>query len=69
VPTSTVYSVTHGLVVAGGVDLGPRCLRISPELRYVHWNRPFLDQFGGDGSFRIQSAQNEVFALLGIMWR
>jgi hypothetical protein len=65
----TAYSTTHGLVVSGGIDFGARRLRISPELRYVHWNRPFLGQFGPDGSYRIQSAQNEVFVLLGLMWR
>jgi hypothetical protein len=35
----------------------------------VRWNKPFLDQVGGDGSYFIQSARNEVFILVGISWR
>jgi hypothetical protein len=66
--TSTAYAVTHGLVVSGGFDLGVRHLRISPELRYVHWTQPFWNQYGPDGH-RIQSGQNEVFVLFGLMWR
>jgi len=64
----THYPVTHGVVISGGIDLGKGRLRISPELRYVHWSAPFLDQTGGDGSYRIQSVQNEVFVLVGIAW-
>lgn len=67
--TSTNYPVTHGLVISGGLDLGGKHLRVAPELRYVHWTAPFLDQVGGDGSYRIQSAQNELFILVGISWR
>jgi hypothetical protein len=66
---STDYRVTHGLVICGGVDLDAKHIRISPELRYVRWNTPFLDQVGGDGSYFIQSAQNELSILVGISWR
>ena len=63
------YPVTQGLVVSGGVEFGARHLLISPELRYVHWNAPFLNEFGGDGSSRYTSPQNELFVLVGIAWR
>jgi hypothetical protein len=63
------YSLTHGVVVCGGVNLGAGHVWFSPELRYVHWNAPFLSEFGGDGSFRFVSKQDEVFLLLGVSWR
>lgn len=62
------YPVTQGLVVSGGVEFGARHVLISPELRYVHWNQPFLYEFGGDGGSRFTSPQNELFVLLGIAW-
>jgi hypothetical protein len=67
--TSTSYSVTQGVVVSGGVSFGAGHLRFTPEVRYVHWNAPFLNEQGGDGSFLFVSKQNEVFVLLGISWR
>lgn len=67
--SGTSYSVTHGVVVSGGVDLRVGHIRLSPGLRYVHWNAPFLDQEGGDGSFRYLSTKDEVFLLLGVAWR
>jgi len=66
---NTTYSLTHGLVVSGGVDLGSRHVRVAPEFRYVHWIMPFLNQYGGVGSFRYVSAQNELFVLVGGSWR
>lgn len=63
------YSVTHGLVVSVGVDWNIPHLRISPEVRYQRWNKPFLDEFGGDGSYDLHSNQNEVFLMIGISWR
>jgi hypothetical protein len=42
---------------------------ISPELRYVHWNAPAINDFGGDGTFRWVSSQDELFVLVGIAWR
>ncbi len=66
--SNTSYSATHGIVVSGGVNLDVGHVRFSPEVRYVHWNAPFLNEFGGDGSFRFVSNQNEAFVLLGISW-
>jgi hypothetical protein len=62
------YPVTQGLVVSGGVEFEAPNMLISPELRYVHWSAPFLYEFGGDGSYRYTSPQNELFMLLGIAW-
>jgi hypothetical protein len=61
------YPTTHGLVVSGGIDVDVKRLRIAPELRYVHWVEPFLSQYP-DGIYRLQSAQNEVFILVGLAW-
>ena len=61
-------SVTNGVVGTAGVDLGFGHLRVSPELRYVHWSAPFLHAFEGDGSFRFSSNQDEVFVLLDVSW-
>jgi hypothetical protein len=67
--SKTNYPVTHGVVASGGVSLGAGHLRFTPEVRYVHWNAPFLNEYGGDGSFHWVSKQDEVFVLLGISWR
>ncbi|HMC61615.1 MAG TPA: hypothetical protein VKJ01_20655 [Candidatus Solibacter sp.] len=66
--SDTSYSLTHGIVVLGGVNLGAGHVRFSPELRYVHWNAPFLNEFGGDGSFQFVSRQDEFQVLLGVSW-
>jgi hypothetical protein len=66
--TSKDYPLAHGYVISGGVDLDAKHIRISPELRYVHWNQPFLKEWGGDGSYYMQSAQSEIFFLVGITW-
>ncbi len=65
----TTYPVTSAVVISGGLNLGAGHIRFSPELRYEHWNAPFLNEFGGDGSSRFVSNQNEVFVLLGVSWR
>lgn len=67
--SNTNYSVTHGVVASAGVSLGAGHVRFSPELRYVHWSAPFLNAFGGDGSFQFVSKQDEFFVLLGVSWR
>ncbi|HEY4361010.1 MAG TPA: hypothetical protein VGN17_08580 [Bryobacteraceae bacterium] len=67
--SGTHYPITHGLVVSAGLDLGAKHFRISPELRYVHWNQPFLTSVGGDGSYFLQSSQDELFVLFGFSWR
>src|ERR1700687_3014021 len=41
----TNYSVSHGVLGSAGVDLVVGRVRISPELRYVHWGAPFLSEF------------------------
>jgi len=56
--SQTSYSVTHGAVISGGVDLGAGHVRVSPELRYVHWSAPFF----------FNSKQDELFVLLGVSW-
>jgi hypothetical protein len=66
--SDTRYSLTHGVVVSGGVNLRAGHVRFSPELRYVHWNAPFLSEFGGDGSFQFVSKQDEFLVLLGVSW-
>jgi hypothetical protein len=66
--SNTNYSWTHGVVVSGGVSLGAGHLRVTPEMRYVHWNAPFLNAYGGDGSFQFVSKQDEVFVMLGLSW-
>jgi hypothetical protein len=67
--SDTHYSVTHGVVVSGGVNLDISHVRFSPELRYVHWNEPFLNQPGSASSSQFNSSQDEFFVLLGIAWR
>jgi hypothetical protein len=60
--SNTSYPATQGLVVSVGVEFGARHVLISAEPRYVHWNQPFLSEFGGDGSFRYTSAERSVCA-------
>ena len=62
------YSVIQGVVGSAGVDLGVGHVRVSPELRYVHWSASFLNEFGGDGSSRFESKQDEFLVLLGVSW-
>jgi hypothetical protein len=61
------FPVTHGLVLSGGVDLSAGHVHLAPELRYVHWNEPFLPS--GFNNFQFQSAQDELFFLVGITFR
>lgn len=62
--TNISYPVTQGFVVSGGVDFGTRHVLISPELRYVHWNADFLNDFGEGPGY--SSPQNELYVLVGI---
>jgi hypothetical protein len=66
--SDTNYGLTTAVVVSGGLNFGFGHVRFSPELRYEHWNTPFLSEYGGDGSFRFVSLQNEVLVLLGVSW-
>ena len=65
----TNYPVTHGLVVSGGIEFRFKHLRLAPEFRYQRWNRLFLEQYGGDGSYELFSPQNEAFIMIGLSWR
>ena len=56
------WSRSHGLVFGGGVQIGIGRLRISPEVRYTRWSNTV-------GDLPIQSAQNQVDALVGIGWK
>ena len=64
--TYRTFPVTHGLVVPGGLTWDAGSLRLSPELRYVHWNGSFLNDSGP--SFQLTSKPDELFVLLGISW-
>ena len=62
------YPGTQGLVASGGLEFGSRHFSFSPEIRYIHWNAPFLNADLGYG-YRYTSPQNELFVLLGIALR
>lgn len=67
---STVsYPVTNGVVISGGLNFDARHFRLTPEVRYVHWSQPFLNAYGGDGSFHWASPQDEFYVMLGLAWR
>jgi hypothetical protein len=38
---------------------------VAPEVRYVHWNKPAVNEYGSHG-FSIQSAQDQVDVMVGI---
>jgi hypothetical protein len=59
---------TEGLVIGGGVQFGIGRLRVSPEIRYVRWNKPAIVEVIADGP-TFQSSQNEVDLLVGIGWK
>jgi len=65
--TTTDYPVTQGVVVSGGVSLGVGHFRFTPEVRYTHWNAPYVEQ-GMIPLAGFVSNQNEVLVLLGIRW-
>lgn len=67
--SSASYPLTHGVVVVGGMEVRAGPILVSPQIRYVRWNAPFLNAEGGDGSFQFSSSQNEVFLTLGVTWR
>jgi len=61
-------SVSHGLVIGGGVEFGIGRLRLSPAVRYTYWNNaPTLLVFF-DGP-TISLTQNQADILLGISWK
>jgi outer membrane receptor protein involved in Fe transport len=72
-PPSTLISSEHfpdsqGLVIGGGIQFATGRLRLSPGVRYTHWNNtPIAGTFGNGPSW--QSTQNEVDILVGIEWK
>jgi hypothetical protein len=59
---------SQGLVIGGGVQVGIGRLRLSPGVRYTHWNNtPITGTFGNGPSW--QSTQNQVDILVGIEWK
>jgi hypothetical protein len=65
--SSPHYDTTHGLVAVAGFDVKLSRARISPEVRYTHWNKPSLTQGGSYGAF-YSSQQNQVEMLFGLTW-
>jgi len=61
-------SASHGIVIGGGVGLGIGRLRLSPVLRYTHWNNSPAVLIYSDGP-TISLTQNQVDLLLGVSWR
>jgi len=66
--SKTGWSSSVGVVAGGGVQFGVGRLRLSPEVRYMHWtSAPINGSFGDGQSF--YSAQEQVDVLIGIGWR
>ena len=65
---STDWPLSHGIVIGGGVRFGIGRLRVSPSVRYTHWNNIAISGLYGDGP-SWQSTQHQVDVLLGLMWR
>ncbi|HUE03990.1 MAG TPA: hypothetical protein VMR62_30840 [Bryobacteraceae bacterium] len=60
--------VSHGIVIGGGVQFGIGRLRLSPVVRYTHWNNVGVVVVFPNGP-TIQSAQNQVDILVGVGWK
>jgi hypothetical protein len=65
---SAAWQTSYGLVVGGGVRFGLGRLRLSPQVRYTHWNNAAVSGYYSDGP-SYQSTQNQVDVLLGIGWK
>jgi hypothetical protein len=59
---------SQGLVVGGGVQFGIGRLRLSPGVRYTHWNNTPITVVYNQGP-SAESAQNQVDILVGIEWK
>ncbi len=59
---------SQGLVIGGGVQLNVGRLRISPQVRYTHWNNQAILVTYPDGP-TFGSLQNQVDILVGLSWR
>jgi outer membrane receptor protein involved in Fe transport len=58
---------SQGLVIGGGVQLALGRLRLSPGVRYTHWNNtPITGVYSNGPSW--ESTQNQVDILVGIQW-
>ena len=62
-----LWDTTHGIVAAAGMErrIGP--LRIAPEVRYVFWKKPAVEEYGSRG-FTILSSQHQVDVMVEISW-
>jgi hypothetical protein len=65
---STDYPTSQGVVVGGGVQFGIGRLRLSPAVRYTHWNNPPILVYFGDGPGS-QSTQNQADIVVAISWK
>jgi hypothetical protein len=66
--SSEHFPVSQGLVIGGGVQVGIGRLRLSPGVRYTHWNNtPITGVYSNGPSF--ESTQNQVDILVGIEWK
>jgi hypothetical protein len=61
------WDTTHGVVGAAGIERRVGRVRIAPEIRYVYWNKPAVEEYGSRG-FTILSSQHQVDVLIGIRW-
>lgn len=59
------WDTTHGVIGAAGIERRLGLLRIAPEVRFVYWNKPAVEQYGSRGS-SIVSTQHQVDLLVGI---
>jgi hypothetical protein len=66
--TPGLWDTTHGAVGAAGIERRIGRVRIAPEVRYVYWNKPAVQEYGSRG-FTILSSQHQVDFLIGITWR
>jgi hypothetical protein len=62
------WPVSHGVVVGGGVQFGIGRLRLSPVVRYTHWNKAAIFGYYSDGP-SWQSTQEQADVLLTIAWK
>ncbi len=66
--SSEHWPASQGLVIGGGVQLAIGRLRLSPGIRYTHWNNtPIMGTYVNGPSF--ESTQNQVDILVGIEWK
>jgi len=64
---NTNWDSSQGIVAGGGIQLGLGRLRLSPEVRYTHWNNAAIHVYYTSG-VAFQSTQDQVDLLVGIGW-